>query len=262
MNRKQRLLVVDWDFFFPEKTQDPEQWQLYDWGHQESSLFLGPIWTIRAEAFDYHGIPRPGMTDERFGFWDRFKIADDAMLYYADSNMYAIDQQVRFSASEFGTGTVWLYDAHHDSGYGRSIADVRRTGNVSCEDWMMGYRLFDKAALHVRYPRWKTWAFDLEHKPSISVDRAFDDGKANKTRFDTVFVCRSGAWTPPWCDWDFQAFIDAAPVNDTIEIGDCQPREWDEDNVKALLIQRRQVEEQLRNAHTLPGGWPEEVSSE
>lgn len=38
-----------------------------------------------------------------------------------------------------------------------------------------------------------------------------DDGDPIAEEFDTVFVCRSGAWVPPWCDGQFEEFLDAAP---------------------------------------------------
>ena len=63
--------------------------------------------------------------------------------------------------------------------------------------------------LHHRYPVWRTAAFELEPEPVVPVDRAFDDGTVPPVVFDAVFVCRSGAWVPPWHD---QAFIDF--VND------------------------------------------------
>jgi hypothetical protein len=228
--------------FFEEKSHDPEQWGLYDWGHSEAnSLFLGPVWIIRAAAFDHNNVPRPRMNNEWMHFWERFDIDEDAVLYYADSNVKALTPEVR-SAAAARTAQVWLYDAHHDSGYreNRDLKDVMKTLQFSCEDWMVGYHLFHQSELHVRYPTWKTWAMDGEPEPLVPVDRCFDNGLPNDVHFDTVFVCRSGAWTPPWCDRDFEDFITDAPVDELYELEECQPREWDEGAVKtnvALLDQ-------------------------
>lgn len=239
----QNLLVIDWDYFFEEKTQDPKQWFLYDWGHSENNaLFSGPIWVIRAADFDTSNIPRPRMNNEWTDWWGRFDIDEDAVLYYGDSNVLALRDEVRHAAAA-RTAQVWLYDAHHDSGYNntRDLEDIAKTLRFTCEDWMVGYRMIDRAELHVRYPTWKTWAMDGEPEPLVPVDRCYDNGLPNDVHFDTVFVCRSGAWTPPWCDHDFEDFITDAPVNELYALEDCQPREWNEDEVKAVVAAHKQL---------------------
>ena len=50
-NRKQ-LLVIDWDYFTPVKESLAPGWPLYDWGHQESPVFIdGPAWQYRTADF-------------------------------------------------------------------------------------------------------------------------------------------------------------------------------------------------------------------
>jgi len=239
----QNLLVVDFDFFFPELSHDPKLWMYYDWGHAENnSLFYGALWVVRAADFDRNNIPRPKVNDDWMHFWERFDIDESAVLYYADSNRFALHEEVRRSAADT-TGQVWLYDAHHDSGYQGTVeglTDDEGTSHFSCEDWMVGYHMLD-AELHVRYPTWKTWAFEAEPEMLIDVNRCFDNGLPNDVHFDTVFVCRSGAWTPPWCDHDFEDFITDAPVNELYELEECQPREWDEGAVKALILAYEQA---------------------
>ncbi|MFE6664221.1 hypothetical protein ACFVFH_11770 [Streptomyces sp. NPDC057697] len=34
--------------------------------------------------------------------------------------------------------------------------------------------------------------------------------------FDLVFVCRSGAWVPPWADASFTDFLHSAPMPRTV----------------------------------------------
>jgi hypothetical protein len=249
----QNLLVVDWDYFFP--TQEPwgKQWELWDWGHSEgSSIYFGPIWGIRAAEFDRAGVPRPMLNKEWIDWWERFNISEDAVLYYADSNVQAFNQEVRESVGR--DPQVWLYDAHHDSGYGenRDIKQIIRDNKVTCEDWMVGYRLNHQAELHVRYPTWKTWAMDKEPEPLVPVDRTFDNGLPNDVRFDTVFVCRSGAWVPPWCDHDFMDFITDAPVNELYELSECQPRDWNEDDVKRLVVATDELQRRVEATRQRP----------
>ena len=68
---------------------------------------------------------------------------------------------------------------------------------------MLGYSAQCRE-LHVRYPRWRTRVSTVEPDSPIEVHRAFDDvSNGPECVFDTVFVCRSGSWAPPWCDDDF-----------------------------------------------------------
>jgi hypothetical protein len=243
----QNLLVVDFDYFFPIKQGD----ELYDWSHSETMGFmLTGVWVIRAAQFDRAGVTRPRMNNEWIDWWERFKISDDATLYYGDSNVLALREEVRHSAAH-RTAQVWLFDAHHDSGYreNRDLAAIMKDLTFSCEDWMVGYKLLNQSELHVRYPDWKAWAMTAEPKPLVEVDRQVHtiDNHPDVV-FDTVFVCRSGGWTPPWCDHDFTDFITDAPVNELYELGECEPRDWDEEQVKRLVIAEteliRRVEEE------------------
>lgn len=235
-----RLLVVDWDFFFPmpQITEDA-QWQLYDWGHQESMFFITVAWQQRASAFLANDLPLPqpaGWED----FWERFTYNDEegVPLYFAESNSAAISTDGPW---EEGTTEVWLYDAHHDAGYSRkedsTMEKLRQAtaliqdGKYSCEDWMICYWR-DEANLHVRYPTWREDAFEAEPEPWIPLDRQFDSpDNGPQGPIDRIFVCRSGAWVPSWCDEAFHTFLSFSPdaVGEQTEVGgmSIEPREFD-----------------------------------
>jgi hypothetical protein len=248
-DEKMNLLVIDWDYFFPtpegKEEQSAEEFFLYDWGHSEG---FGPLndalWVDRAAAFKINNVARPQMNLEwTDGWWERFNIDPRATLFYADSNVQAME------ADPGMIGQVWLYDAHHDSGYTRSLEEIVESGKVSCEDWMVAYHLRG-AELHVRYPRWKPWAMTAEQGPSIEVDRQVDDFAPNPVEFHSVFVCRSGAWVPPWADQEFWDFITDAPVNELYEVGpEYKAREWDE----AWIDQKLEIWQALRDFRENPG---------
>lgn len=227
-----RLLVVDWDFFFPTKPiqSGAKEWLLYDWGHRETTFFIdGPVWYHRAAAFLVAGLSLPNLSGEERTFWRRFTFDKETNLYVTDSNVWAASDEVMDGIERFSE--VWLYDAHHDCGYppqgrlelalkGKTreeyILEVLKTGRYSCEDWMiLHFGLGSR--LHVRYPSWMTWAEPDDDDmilPPHAVDRQIDDGSNGpKGRFDRVFVCRSGAWVPPWHDRAFRRFIDRAPLS-------------------------------------------------
>lgn len=222
------LLVIDFDYFFPtnEDGSQPELGSpiLYDWGHSEGLAFMqDTVWVSRAASFKRHGMPRPDLNGEQRSFWDRFNISRKSTLFYADSNRWAAHNRVTRDVN-----AVWLYDAHHDSGYRGSLDDIVKRQSVSCEDWMCYYHLIGTEELHVRYPTWRRKVFDAEPKPLIpKLDRAFDHDSTD-VFFNRIFVCRSGSWVPSWVDSDFETFIANAPVSRRISLDDTVPRTWDD----------------------------------
>lgn len=211
------LLVVDWDYFFPNPYDggdyQTDQVLLYDWNHIESPFFVETLWGGRADGFLMHDLPLPRCSGYEH-FWERFGIEPGTPLWVADSNALAGLMEPNPYAS---WSSVWLFDAHHDCGYKGTLEEFRASTRVSCEDWMIMHH--DRGArLHVRYPTWKIHAFTCEPKPLVPVDRKIDPGFALGVDFDGVFLCRSGAWVPPWCDDQLTEFIDAYPAGEVKNI--------------------------------------------
>lgn len=230
MKKDTALLVVDFDFFFPRPpSNSKEGFYLYDWSHRENELFIDMLWTPRAETFIRNNMPLPGVKDWQ-GFWERFDITPDAKVYTDESNAGAINPEV-----EKGVSQVWLYDAHHDAGYDKeTVAKSRETGYWSCDDWMAMYadRLGVKN-LHARYPLHRVDAFQEEPKPVIArLDRKFDDPAEETPTFGKVFVCRSGAWVPPWCDDEYHQFL-AELDREKVELRPLVERSFDLEKAKA-----------------------------
>ncbi len=218
-----RLLSVDWDYFFPkvERIEDGELpngknvFFMYDWGHKESGIFISYIWPHRAADFVRAGLELPKTSGLEREFWSRFRFSPHATMFYAESHSQAADPRVMRNVTE-----VWSYDAHHDAGYDADkLQDAMQRGHVTCEDWLAYYVIRGSKA-SVVYPKWRDYAVEEEIKPVIQVDRVIDNGKSVPVTFDRVFVCRSGAWVPPWVDSEFDAFIKAAPMQRKRQIGD------------------------------------------
>jgi hypothetical protein len=228
-----RLLVVDFDYFFPNLSEaGADHLGLFDWGHAEIPLYRdGPIWQIRAAQFLCRGLPLPRCETGYREFWRRFRLAAGTPLWIADSNAYAatlgFDRQWR---------QVWLYDAHHDSGYQQSFPHYQTSLQISCEDWTYPLHAAG-ASIHVRYPPWRHRALELDGAPLIPVDRAIDDRRLNPRIFEGVFVCRSGAWVPAWCDDQWQQFLDACPIPEhrrhVLEDQPLATPRWGPDRVRA-----------------------------
>lgn len=235
------LLVVDYDYFFPDPMQNDEPTLdalFYDWAHRETPLHIdGPLWLCRAGDFLANDLPLPPALPTQ-GFWDRFNLPAVPLLV-GDSNVHA--GALRPPAGEDGFEQVWLYDAHHDSGYGLDSVDHwRDRGTYSCEDWTLVHHLAG-AQVHTRYPRWRTNAFRLEPEPLVEIDRDFDDGTPNAVAFDLVYLCRSGAWVPPWCDSGFAALVAAYPGSHVRLDGSALVRDFDLSAVQQLVALQRQV---------------------
>ena len=235
------LLVVDWDFFFENplegKTARMEaEWQLYDWGHNEGLAFMNDaIWGIRAGAFERNGFELPDVDQRWRQFADRFTLHEDAVIKFADSNMWA--GSVEEVGAEFDE--VWLFDAHHDLYQHKSVDDWLKKGNdkdgvpVTCEDWMFVHAFYG-SSLVWRFPDWhELWkdvkdADDLEVAHAVGLDYDVDDWQNVDVEFTDVYVCRSGCWVPPWCDDQFDEFL-ASFGRDIEQIGfneDLTREEW------------------------------------
>lgn len=232
------LLTIDWDAFFPMPApNDIDSIQFYDWGQKEAPFFIGPIWSVRASGFLRAGLELPTVNDEWRTFSQRFQFSDDfTTVFVTESHVSVVGLLPE------GFDSIWLYDAHHDAGYHgpKQIDTIRKEERVTCEDWMIAFNLWGEIEpedMHVRYPAWKHWATDGEYgygepEPAIPVDRKMDDGLSNDVVFDVVHICRSGAWTPPWCDEQFNQFVhswDADEVTDELdeEHAPLTPREFD-----------------------------------
>ena len=205
-----RLLVADWDYFFPnpvllEHCDDFLGWQLHDWSTVEAADHSGDrlgdvasfIWGTRLEQFIRSGrpitMPDPSYRD----FWDRFTFADHTQVILCDSNFWAYD----FPGAET-VRAVDLFDAHHDA----HTFPNAYSGETDCGNWMAAYHDDGLTDLNVYYPPWRDTIKGGEADPHFDIARVIDDGRPMPHTYDHVVICRSGAWVPPWCDGAFIEF--------------------------------------------------------
>jgi hypothetical protein len=217
-----RLLVVDFGFFFHnpfEGLPAPHRGapMLYDWAHSETQFLRESIWAFRAQEFLQAGL-EPPRCEGYHGFWDRFTFTSrSAPLIYADSNLHAGHlTPAHYSLSDQAT-TAWeevhLFDAHHDSGYPHengptTFEEWREQDQYSCEDWMLVHHE-QGSQLTLTYPPWRPTGDN--HPPMVPLRTNVDDQQPVPTTFDAVFLCRSGAWVPSWCDDQFTQLLEDFP---------------------------------------------------
>ncbi len=185
-----RLLVVDFDYFFPVP-QDPGDplAPLFAWAHFGTPYYLLEAWEERALAFLLRGLPLPEARGWQ-GFWGRFAFAPGAVLYYAESNALAFHPEVRRGVEE-----VVLFDAHHDAGYrplGRPPPATTGWSSTTARGPASG-----STTLPGGTPPWSP-------SPRCPWPGRWTPGEG-AGEFHRVFLCRSGAWVPPWADPGFFA---------------------------------------------------------
>lgn len=209
-----------------------------------SDMLLDFIWHARAAEFIAMDFALPQTSGLEVNFWKRFSFSKDAKLYHANSNSQAMSIPESRRIKQ-----VWLYDAHHDCGYlgpKESVHKVFQNKNVTCEDWMIGYGRIYGAELHMRYPKWRSYAMTAEPTPAVTVDRAVDDERKLKVKFDAVFVCKSESWVPSWLDEYYYKFIDACPLQPALNMDGNSNRMFDMAIVNPLAAQIRGAMEECQ----------------
>src|ERR1035437_6857214 len=233
------LLSVDWDFFFPELSYDPELRSLYDWGHQDGGIFfLHDVWYDRAAGFILNNMPLPTTSGDEATFWSRFRFARGCKLYYAESHHKIYHPRVRRKAFE----RIVNYDAHHDGGYKMTTEMFLEDRMVTCQNWAIAFQL-SGARIETVSPRWKKGAMDVEPTPAVPMHRHQDtgDSPSRPETFDKIFVCRSGGWTPPWLDNKFEVFIADAPVKDKFNLDGVRNRGWSPERLQDEVATTREM---------------------
>jgi hypothetical protein len=251
------FVSIDWDFFIREEPN-------WDWGHQESPLFFGPVmWTIRAGGLiasgidpreeldpDKHAKPRP---EEFFCALRQlgFDFTTVEAFWVAESHLGAY---VMFSRiyDNFGEPPVpdvlFNFDAHHDLGYKgfESLSCAVREGRIACDDWLAHLLLeYEDLEVRVILPDWERDTLKDQRK---SMKRSLPTGASTRVAIDTfsqrgkptrllkvdddeievtgVFIARSGSWAPPWLDKRLKTFVKRAEQTTLLPAFVFSPEGW------------------------------------
>lgn len=195
------------------------------------------IWAARAAEFLARDEPLPRMDDAALAaFWPRFRFTAKATLFYADSNMYAVNERIRRYVTE-----VVSFDTHHDAGYTHDgLERAKAMHQVHHNDWVLGY-VDTGVPVHVVYPRWRDDAMETDAlwEYAAGVTRGYDAELSQP--FDRVFVARSPAWVPSWCDDQFERLIDLAPVARKVNLDDMRMRRTVDMEMAHELVARKRA---------------------
>jgi hypothetical protein len=281
--RTQVALTVDWDFFFDY--HDPRGFP-YDWGHQETTFHQTTMWQVRPLG-DPEIVERLTPHPMYQTFWEDLaargvRFAPKTRLVVGDSHAHALEicQEYPFVVS---------FDNHHDLFY--SGEDERRVGATATrlrkgaprpEDestryeagsWLGTLALLQGAIVGVVYPE---WGIELVGgKPAALVAKRkllqchgagltmtvwpqipgwlSADAYQHPVEVTAVYIARSGAWTPPWADRQFEHFIQltcaATGVGVEERLPDLTTRAYDPDALQAAIREyEAQVEQFQRGA--------------
>jgi hypothetical protein len=259
-------LSIDWDAFIPEE-------QSWDWGHSEAHhpALIDALWQIRVAGALARGIDMRQLTafkaDMHPGvFWDvlvrqGYKLMG-AKIAVADSHLHAAQFFMDAMADDGVAAPRILHvDAHHDLGYGGMTqldAYVKRQ-RVEAGNWLGVFlRLFPRTKATLVLPSWSDGvvaAAEAQAPMTPSVRKrvkmqqwpALPEGD----RVTRVFVCRSGAWSPPWHDLAFARFIEAlqgvADQSNVLQMEPTEVRPWSDAAVEAQAAVERSMLEGLKS---------------
>jgi len=206
-----RLLSVDWDYFFPDLA-----WM--DWGHNETALLIEYIWSQRCGDFHLKTkqsvldcvVPDPQLLD---GFWQRVLHAESKPELLVCESHAALAKWI--AEWNLQIDHVDNYDQHHDCGYNESPHNSSSFNQQyhDCGAWaryLLDKRLIGTYGVH--YPLWRKQEPErtqAELDQRLGRHGAYDTrtGPRRPIKYDRIFICRSGGWTPPWCDDRLQQFI-------------------------------------------------------
>ena len=220
------LLSVDFDFFVREK-------HIWDWSHAESKMYQEVLWPHRASTFLAQGIDLRKETDpgkyaeptpdrfwsvlERLGY-----DTEDVVSCVTNSHTFAAPHWVHHGYFPEDDYLLINFDAHHDLGY-RSAEEMEKvweSGRVMCGDWLYTLmRAVPNLKAKIVYPSWRGLEEieKVEKRPEELYP--FLEGRVEYGVFsedfvrlpedafvEDAFICRSGAWVPPWLDQLFTDF--------------------------------------------------------
>jgi hypothetical protein len=226
------LLTVDWDTFVPEKVE-------WDFSHQESLIFLNLLWKTRIGLKDQ--ITTSGKED---GFWGRAGVVGGAGITWVSDSHTFVWGLLK------GVDHVVLVDAHHDCWMGDSLGIDRSERRIFCHNWLREW-LVARKTRKVTWVR-PEWSKDMFEVPKDLADRVkivgLDDDWGVK-QIDKVHVCRSGCWTPPWLDRQFESFVlDRRQPVIKMQEGPWDPMRarWTKEEMEELVKQDRAMREKMK----------------
>lgn len=218
------LLSIDWDYFISTGNQQITS-------SIENERTIHDLWYKRYfeyESYGKHFEQYFSLSEEVTYFWKMirtvFRWNSNIKVYVSDS--HALSYKL---AEKFNVDDVYLFDAHSDLGYG-GLASL--DFEVNCANWL-GKLLKNetiKQANIIYSPFTREHPTDFEEL-NDTFNIKYPTLQQLQPEIDTkvIHICRSGAWSPPWFDKQFEQFIQALQL--PYKKYQCDVREWDPQHV-------------------------------
>jgi len=203
------LLSIDFDFW-----AETGEFELLDWGFREAKFWLEDIWSIRAIDAACQG------KDIR----ERCKlaadeIAPDLLVRHLVKELKCKVRRVALAESHLSAYNYFSgckdinlvhIDAHHDMGY--------EPRELNCDNWLEHLINEDRVrSVTLIYPKWRLRTINEWDDGHKVLDRLGDRVKIEvhyglehlppKISYEKAFICRSGAWVPPWLDSECRSLM-------------------------------------------------------
>lgn len=223
------LLTIDWDYFMPYISMMNTSYM------ENKSNIINHWYKLYLENKSLGKDLTKIMRSAGFlrGFWDRlynkFNYDKDVKMIVTDSH-----KEAYYVAKEFECKEVFNIDAHTDLGYGGMES---LNFEVNCANWLG--KLFEDKVIDKGEILLSPYSaeepddfeeinnnFNIEYKEVENIE-VNSDVKA-------IHICRSGAWTAPWLDCEFEEFIKESGLQ--YEIKDMPKRIWD---VKSINLAKQ-----------------------
>jgi len=231
-----KILSIDWDFFFPDSTP-------YDWGHRESPLFIDMLWSTRTAShnpFTKKSVIEEYRPEVPKDFW-RIVTNRPSRLLMAESHCHIFDLLIFPEPAE-----VVNLDAHHDLGYGPGDKDLNC---IHAGNWVWAAKKMKCVSSYTLcYPEWRRGHEEPRKKDKTKVVY----GLPEPAEYDMVFICRSGAWTPPWYDDQFWMLTEGAMSGSRDTHVELHKRELTMATALKLRKKDEKVFAQLRGVTSMP----------
>lgn len=250
MGKILNVLSLDFDFWVRD---DPN----YDFGHNEDLRINHILWSIRASQFLARGkdiekivrIEPSEISPQNFYTHLVKKHVDitESEILSTDSHARIVD----FLKSHKKINLVHI-DAHHDFGYSD------QQDRINCGNWvqfLVNQKKISK--IHLIYPKWRDgYLLDFDLNPEVKlrieewrkkykipVTISFGLENLNPFKVNKFFMCRSGAWVPPWLDLHFFNILSkcSAHCKKTFSLQNLEVRTIDWENIKNLAQQEREL---------------------
>lgn len=218
------LLSIDWDYFISTENGNISS-------YVENERTILDLWYKRyfqaknkGENIQQHFQLSPEVDT----FWSKikqvFQFSKDTKVYVSDSHALSYDIANKFNCNE-----VYLFDAHSDLGYGGlSSLDFE----VNCANWLgqlLKNKKINKATIIYSPYTKERHEYFKQINDRYHVEYSNFSDLQHKLKASAIHICRSGAWSPPWFDKNFIAFVNALGL--PYKVINCPSRRWHPKNI-------------------------------